>query len=239
VDRVGERAKDNEGNHRSAFHCHFLSSNPDNRRSASNPAKDRFCSREHQQVNPIEFPYRFVGRLCRERNQAVARRLIAAGATREGRKFVKRTLIVMALLLGAPLAARANIAPLIADGGWSEALNIRRTQACFDKRGGQAFVPAQTTHPCLRYRPLRRTALERAGDGRIACNADVLRSEELAGAPIFYHYVRSALLVTPPGRPAFETTVENLMPWQVPPPRKGQRLRLWCDPASPSALTFH
>ncbi len=153
---------------------------------------------------------------------------------------MKRTLIAMALLLGAPLTARADIAPLIAGADWSEALNIRGT-ACFDTRSDRtrASVHSQTATQCPRDQTPRRIARERASDGRFACHADVLRSEELAGAPIFYHYVRSALLVTPPGRPAFETTVEKLIPWQVPPPRKGQRLSLWCDSASPSALTFH
>ena len=151
---------------------------------------------------------------------------------------MKWRLIAVALLLGA-LPARADIAPLVAQGDWSEALNIHRPQACFDKPGRQISAHSRTTGQCPREHAPRRTARVKPSEGRFACNADVLRSEELTGAPIFYHYVRSALLVTPPGRPAFETTVEKLIPWQVPPLRKGVRLRLWCDSASPSSLIFH
>jgi hypothetical protein len=47
------------------------------------------------------------------------------------------------------------------------------------------------------------------------------------------------LLITSPSSPAFETTVEKLISWQVPPPRQGQRFRLRCDPASLSSFKFH
>jgi hypothetical protein len=67
---------------------------------------------------------------------------------------------------------------------------------------------------------------------------DVLDSEELPGAPIFQTLVRARLLVTPAGRPPFETTVEKLIPWEVPPPRRGQRLKLSCDPFTFSAFPF-
>ena len=70
-------------------------------------------------------------------------------------------------------------------------------------------------------------------DRNSVCIVDVLHSEELPFAPLFYHRLRATLRITPPGGPAFETTVEKLIPWQVPPPRQGQRLRLWCDPTSP------
>src|ERR1700741_1391964 len=70
-------------------------------------------------------------------------------------------------------------------------------------------------------------------DRSSVCIADVLHSEELPFGPIFYHRVRATLRITPRGGPAFETTVEKLIPWQVPPPRRGQRLRQWCDPANP------
>ncbi len=69
-------------------------------------------------------------------------------------------------------------------------------------------------------------------DGRVMCLAEVLHSEELPGAPIFQNRVRTTLLVTPPAGVPFETTVEKLIPFQAPPPRKGQRLRLPCDPAN-------
>jgi hypothetical protein len=78
-------------------------------------------------------------------------------------------------------------------------------------------------------------------DGRVTCLVEVLHSEELPGAPIFQNHVRATLLVTPPAGAPFETTVEKLIPFQVPPPRKGQRLRLPCDPAnlsSPWSFSF-
>lgn len=148
---------------------------------------------------------------------------------------MKCALIAMALLLGALFPARAHILPLVADDGWTEALNLRGA-ACFHKPN--TFVDPRLDEHCRRGHVAHRTARARPA-GRFACNADVLRSEELAGAPIFYHHVRAALRVTPPGKPAFETTIEGLTPWQVPPPRKGGKLRLWCDPASPSFVTLN
>ncbi len=71
-----------------------------------------------------------------------------------------------------------------------------------------------------------------------ACVVEVLHSEELPGAPIFQHLVRARLRITPPDQPAFETTVERFMPWQVPPPRRGQLLRLACDPAVLNSFLF-
>jgi len=84
-------------------------------------------------------------------------------------------------------------------------------------------------------------------DGRVSCHIEVLRSEELPGAPIFQNLVKATLLVNAPGTPPFETTVVKLLPWQMPPPRQGQRLIVPCDPtslssgisASLSALIFH
>ena len=70
-------------------------------------------------------------------------------------------------------------------------------------------------------------------DRNSVCIVDVLHSEELPFAPLFYHRLRATLRITPPGGPPFETTVEKLISWQAPPLRQGQRLRLWCDPASP------
>jgi len=64
-----------------------------------------------------------------------------------------------------------------------------------------------------------------------ACLVEVLYSEELPIGPLFYHTVKAAVLVTPPGAPAFETTVQNVIPWQVPPPRRGHRVRVSCDSA--------
>jgi hypothetical protein len=74
---------------------------------------------------------------------------------------------------------------------------------------------------------------------RAACLVEVLHSEELPYAPDYHHLVKATLLVTPPGGAAFETTVLKYIPWQAPPPRRGQRPRMWCDPANPGPFAFH
>jgi hypothetical protein len=82
-----------------------------------------------------------------------------------------------------------------------------------------------------------------AGDQgeRQVCYVEVLHSEELPGAPIFQNLVRARLLVTLADRPPFETTVEKFIPGQVPPPRRGQRFKMLCDPAAFSSFSasFH
>jgi hypothetical protein len=75
--------------------------------------------------------------------------------------------------------------------------------------------------------------------GRDACLVEVLHSELLPYAPEFQHLVKATLLVTPPAGPAYETTVLKYITWQAPPPRQGQRLRVWCDPANLGAFPFH
>ncbi|SHK17342.1 hypothetical protein SAMN05444159_2613 [Bradyrhizobium lablabi] len=75
--------------------------------------------------------------------------------------------------------------------------------------------------------------------GRNACLVEVLHSEELPYAPDYHHLVKATLLVTPPAGPAFETTVLKYITWQAPPPREGQRLRVWCDPANLGTFPFH
>jgi hypothetical protein len=64
-----------------------------------------------------------------------------------------------------------------------------------------------------------------------SCRIEVLHSEEIPIGPQFYHTVKAHLLVTAPGASPFETTVIKVIPWQVPPPRRGQRVRVRCDPA--------
>ncbi|WJR75797.1 hypothetical protein [Bradyrhizobium sp. NP1] len=76
-------------------------------------------------------------------------------------------------------------------------------------------------------------------DRRVPCTIEVLQSEELPGAPIFNHHLRAVLRVTLPDRAPFETTVERIMPWQVPPPRRGQRLQMLCDPATMGWPAFY
>jgi hypothetical protein len=75
--------------------------------------------------------------------------------------------------------------------------------------------------------------------GRDACLVEVLHSELLPYAPDYQHLVKATLLVTPPAGPAFETTVWKYITWQSPPPRQGQRHRVWCDPANPGTFPFH
>jgi|MDTB01.3.fsa_nt_gb hypothetical protein len=69
-----------------------------------------------------------------------------------------------------------------------------------------------------------------------SCLIEVLASEELPGAPIFQTLVRARLRITPQGQPPFERTVERFISWQEPPPRRGHRLTVSCDPASIGAL---
>jgi len=72
-----------------------------------------------------------------------------------------------------------------------------------------------------------------------SCLVQVLYSEEIPLGPMFYHTVKATLLVTPPDRPPFQTTVEKVTPWQVPPPRQGQRVWVYCDAASLNAFPFY
>ncbi|MGA7806022.1 hypothetical protein [Bradyrhizobium sp.] len=81
----------------------------------------------------------------------------------------------------------------------------------------------------------RRAGIIQPQNGRVSCHIEVLHSEELAGAPIFQNLVKATLLVNAPGTPPFETSVVKLIPWQMPPPRQGQRLIVPCDPASLSS----
>ena len=76
-----------------------------------------------------------------------------------------------------------------------------------------------------------------AGSGQgLPCIARVLDSQELPFAPINYWLVKVTLEITPPNGSAFETTLQDSTPWQVPPPRRGQTFRLRCDPANPGNL---
>ena len=68
-----------------------------------------------------------------------------------------------------------------------------------------------------------------------SCVVEVVHSEELPIAPLFYHTVKATLLVTAPGAAPFETTVLQVIPWQTPPPRRGQRMRVGCNRAVPGS----
>jgi len=70
----------------------------------------------------------------------------------------------------------------------------------------------------------------------LPCVARVVQSEELPYAPIGSWLVRVTLEITPPNGSAYQTTLQDYMPWQGPPPRRGQAFRLLCDPANPANL---
>jgi hypothetical protein len=71
------------------------------------------------------------------------------------------------------------------------------------------------------------------------CLVQVLSSEEIPLGPMFHHTVKATLLVSPADRPPFQTTIEKVTPWQVPPPRQGQRAWVACDPASLNTFAFY
>jgi hypothetical protein len=73
-------------------------------------------------------------------------------------------------------------------------------------------------------------------DPGLPCIARVIHSEELPFAPINTWLVKVTLEITPPNGGAFITTLQDSIPWQVPPPRRGQTFRLRCDPANPGNL---
>ena len=68
------------------------------------------------------------------------------------------------------------------------------------------------------------------------CTARVVHSEELPFAPIDNWLVKVTLEITPQNGSTYITTLQDRMPWQGPPPRRGQAFRLWCDPANPNDL---
>jgi len=68
------------------------------------------------------------------------------------------------------------------------------------------------------------------------CIARVLHSEELPFAPVHYWLVRVTLEITPPSGGVFETALQDTMPWQAHPPRRGQTFKVRCDPANPTDL---
>jgi hypothetical protein len=74
------------------------------------------------------------------------------------------------------------------------------------------------------------------GSHRFHCVARVVQSEELPFAPIGFWLVRVTLEITPPNGNAYQTAWQDYMPWQGPPPRRGQAFRLLCDPSNPADL---
>src|SRR5579863_8713745 len=68
------------------------------------------------------------------------------------------------------------------------------------------------------------------------CSARVLYSEELPFAPDGQWLVNVTLEITPPAGNSYLMTLHDWMPWQGPPPRRGQAFWLLCDPARPHDL---
>jgi hypothetical protein len=71
---------------------------------------------------------------------------------------------------------------------------------------------------------------------RPVCIAKVLHSEELPFAPVNHWLVKVTLEITPPTGSPYEATLQDTMPRQAHPPRRGQAFRLWCDPTNPTDL---
>jgi hypothetical protein len=68
------------------------------------------------------------------------------------------------------------------------------------------------------------------------CMARVVYSEELPFAPICSWLVKVTLEIAPKNAAPYYTTLQEWMPWQGPPPRRGQAFRAWCDPVNPNVL---
>jgi hypothetical protein len=68
------------------------------------------------------------------------------------------------------------------------------------------------------------------------CTARVVYSEELPFAPIESWLVKVTLEITPKNAAPYYLTLQERMPWQRPPPRRGQAFRAWCDSADPTRI---
>jgi hypothetical protein len=66
------------------------------------------------------------------------------------------------------------------------------------------------------------------------CTARVVYSEELPFAPIDSWLVKVTLEIVPKDGTPYYATLQQRMPRQGPPPRRGQAFRLWCDPTNPA-----
>ncbi len=64
-----------------------------------------------------------------------------------------------------------------------------------------------------------------------ACLVEVLWSEVVPVGPLFHHTFEETLRITPPNGSPVTRTVEQVIPWQAPPPRQGQRMMMACDSA--------
>jgi hypothetical protein len=83
------------------------------------------------------------------------------------------------------------------------------------------------------------TAHASPGNQGLVCIAKVIHSEALPFAPVYHWLVNVTLEITPPNGRAYEMTLQDTMPWQAPPPRRGQAFRLRCDKANSTDLHFY
>ena len=68
------------------------------------------------------------------------------------------------------------------------------------------------------------------------CTARVVYSEETPFSPFENWHVHVTLQITPQNGSPYFMARESRMPWQGPPPRRGQVFHVWCDPAHPNDL---
>jgi hypothetical protein len=97
-------------------------------------------------------------------------------------------------------------------------------------------IPAATLLAGAALASATPTALASPGIQGLSCLAKVIHSEELPFAPVGNWLVKVTLEITPPNGNAYQTTVQEWMPWQGPPPRRGQAFRVQCDPTNPNDL---
>ena len=96
-----------------------------------------------------------------------------------------------------------------------------------------AFLSAVAMLACAGQTAQAATAYQ----GFLACKARVLHSEERtrqSGPP-----VKATFEITPPHGNPYLAAYQDWMPWQGPPPRRGQSLHVQCDPADPRSLQFN
>jgi hypothetical protein len=137
--------------------------------------------------------------------------------------------------------------------GWGSELRVdfivRRKQSCLQDIIGvvtdnasqpehvmKLTIPAATLLAGAALASATPTAQASPGNQGLSCIAKVIHSEELPFAPIGNWLVKVTLEITPPNGNAYQTTLQDWMPWQGPPPRRGQAFRVQCDPANPKDL---
>lgn len=72
-------------------------------------------------------------------------------------------------------------------------------------------------------------------DGKLVCSAKVLRAENTGWALNHHPLFRLTFRISARGSKPYETTVSKEVSWHNPP-RPGQTLRVYCDPANPGEV---